>query len=132
MFCIGNRQTRGRSRSPTSSMVELLVTAQYQEVITLLTADLPLFSFHDRKGQKRRGLKHFTHWCLLSFLGVINKIYCLRNYCSLIDPFVYWCFYKVLFESISLFWKYSNNLYKCTKPGNFSFRNKIFLATSYD
>ena len=34
----------------------------------------------------------------------------LRNYCSLIDPIVYWCFYKVLFESISLFWKYSNKL----------------------
>ena len=30
----------------------------------------------------------------------------LRNGCSLIDPFVFWRFYKVLFESIALFWKY--------------------------
>ena len=28
----------------------------------------------------------------------------LRNCCSLIDPFVFWRFYKVLFESIPLFW----------------------------
>ena len=32
----------------------------------------------------------------------------LRNGCSFIDPFVFWRFYKVLFESIALFWKYSN------------------------
>ena len=30
----------------------------------------------------------------------------LRNGCSFIDPFVFWRFYKVLFESIALFWKY--------------------------
>ena len=34
----------------------------------------------------------------------------LRNSCALIDPFVFWRFYKVLFESVPLFWKYSNNL----------------------
>ena len=69
--------------------------------------DLPLFSFHDKRGQKRRGLKHFTYCYLLSFLGASNIIHCC---CSLIDPFVYWRFCKVLFESISFFWKYSNEL----------------------
>ena len=30
----------------------------------------------------------------------------LRNGCSLVDSFVFQRFYKALFESISLFWKY--------------------------
>ena len=29
--------------------------------------NLPLFSFHDKRGQKRRGLKHFTYWYLFFF-----------------------------------------------------------------
>ena len=47
----------------------------------------------------------------------------LKNGCSLIDPLVYWRLYQVLFKSISLFWKYSNKLKGCTKPGNLSFQN---------
>ena len=47
----------------------------------------------------------------------------LRNGCSLIKPFVFWRFYRVLFESIPLFWKYWNKLQGCSKPRNFSFRN---------
>ena len=65
MFCTRNRQTRVGSRTSTSSMMELFVTKQYQEVITLLqnssnlddvgVLDMLLFSFHDKRGQKRRG-----------------------------------------------------------------------------
>ena len=54
----------------------------------------------------------------------------LRKACSLIYPFVFWRFYKVLFESIALFWKYSNKLQGCPKPGNLSFRNmKLFRSS---
>ena len=54
----------------------------------------------------------------------------LRNSCYLIDPFVLWHSYKA-FESIPSFWRYSNNLQECSKPGNFSFRNiKSFQPSS--
>ena len=51
----------------------------------------------------------------------------LRNSCSLINPFVFWRFFhsvfKVLFESIPLFWKYLNDLQGCSKTGNLSLQN---------
>ena len=47
----------------------------------------------------------------------------LRNGSSLIYPFVFWPFYKVLFESIVSFQKYWNKLSGCSKIGNLSFRN---------
>ena len=50
-----------------------------------------------------------------------NFLPLLRNGCSLIDPFVFRHFYKVSFESIALFWKYSNKL-QVLNPGNL-FRN---------
>ena len=64
MFWTKNKQTRGGSRIPTSSMMELFVTIYCQEVISywqnssnlddVAIGDLPLyaiiFSFHDKSG----------------------------------------------------------------------------------
>ena len=47
----------------------------------------------------------------------------LRNSFSLIDPIVFCRFYKMIFESIALFWKYFNKLQGRPKPGNLSLRN---------
>ena len=61
------------------------------------------------RGEKPGGLKHFTYWYLFSFLSARENnllLSLLRNGSSLIYPFVFWRFYKVLFESVVLFWKY--------------------------
>ena len=69
-----------------------------------------LFSFHDKRGQKRRGL-HILLPYFFSRCEQYNLLLpLLRNCCSLVDPFVYWRFNKVFFESISLFWKHPNKL----------------------
>ena len=61
------------------------------------------------RGEKPGGFELFTYWYLISFLCLRKNnllLSMLRNGSSLIYPFVFWCFYKVIFESIVLFWKY--------------------------
>ena len=61
------------------------------------------------RGEKPGGLKHFTYWYLFSFLSARENnllLSLVRNGSSLIYLFVFWRFYKVLFESLVLFWKY--------------------------
>ena len=63
---------------------------------------------HGRR-EKPGGLKYFPYWYLFSFISARENnllLSLLRNGSSLIYPFVFWRFYKVLFESINLFWKY--------------------------
>ena len=141
MFCTENKQTKGGSRTPRSSMMELFVT---MEVISYWQSssnlddggivELPLyaiiFSFHNKigimeegKDQENSSISYIGTFFIFSVRGIQFLLPLLTNSCSLIDPFVFWGFYKVLFESIPLFWKYSNNLQECSKPGNFSFWN---------
>ena len=146
MFFTGNRQTRVGSRTLTSSMVELFVTnlisrshyltdktAQTQMMQESKTC-LSTISMTTEDKNAEDSSNSYTGTCFFfSRCEQYNFLLpLLRNCCSLIDPFVYWRFYKVLFESISLSWKYSYKLQGCTKPRNFLFRNKIFSATSYD
>ena len=51
--------------------------------------------------QRPRGLKHFSYWYLLFFRCEEYNLllFLLRKGCFLIDSFVFWRFYKVLFES---------------------------------
>ena len=122
-----NKQTKGGSRTPRSSMMELFVT---MEVISYWQSssnlddggivELPLYASSvsmikleswRRTKTKRNQAFHilvpsfFSRCKEYSFLLLL-----LWNSCSLIDSFVFWDFYEVLFESIPLFWKYSNNL----------------------
>ena len=86
-----------------------------------------IFNFHDeiqRIGgrQRHRGLRHFTNWCFLAFLGVRNLIYW------------FFCWKIVVLWQINLHpglstkcyfeWKHLNKLCGCPKPGNAPFRNK--------
>ena len=83
--------------------------------------ELPLyaiiFSFHDKIGSigedkdpENSSISH-TGTFLFSRCKKYNLLLpLLRNGRSLIYPFVFWRFYKMLFESIHLFWKYSNKL----------------------
>ena len=140
MFSTENKKTKGRSRTPRSSMMELFVT---MEVISYWQSssnlddggivELPLYassvSMIKLESWRRTKTKRTQAFHILvpSFFSRCEEynflLPLLRNSCSLIDPFVFWRFYKVLFESIPLFWKYSNNLQECSKPGNFSFWN---------
>ena len=140
MFCTENKQTRGGSRTPRSSMIELFVT---MEVISYWQSssnlddggivELPLYASSvsmiklELWGRTKSKRTQVFHILVPSFFSrceeYIFLLRLLRNSCSLIDPFVFWGFYKVLFESIPLFWKYSNTLQECSKPGNFSFWN---------
>ena len=66
---------------------------------------------HER-GEKPVRFKHFT---LIPFFFLSARennlnFSLLRNSSSLIYPFVFCYFYKVLFESIAIFWKYYNKL----------------------
>ena len=56
----------------------------------------PWWNWKHGGGQRRRGLYRCEEYNLLLPL--------LRNCSSLIDPFVFWRFHKVLFESILLRW----------------------------
>ena len=141
MFCTGNRQTRGGSRTP----YHLWCSPLKCPAITLLTKQLKLrwcrsrrpasLSFHgNKRGQKRRGLKHFTHWYLLSFLGVSNIIYCCyETCCCLIDP-LYNGFSTKFYLNQSPF--LGNTLINCQdiqSPRKFFIsKQKIFSASSYD
>ena len=128
MFWTEIKQTRGGSRTPRSSMMRLFVTMEvilYWQSSSNLDGggivELPLyainFSFHDKigimdedKDQENSNIS-YTGTFFFSWFEEYNiLIPLLRNSCSLIDPFVFWRFYKVLFGSIVLFWKYSNNL----------------------
>ena len=80
-------------------------------------ASVCIFSFHDKigimeedKDQENSSISYIGTFFLFSVQGIQFLLPLLTNSCSLIDPFVFWGFYKVLFESIPLFWKYSNNL----------------------
>ena len=69
----------------------------------------PWENWRHRRKEKPGGLKHFTYWYLIFFhCARENKLRLslLRNGSPLIYPFVFWRFYKVIFESIVLFWKY--------------------------
>ena len=82
---------------------------------------LPLYaviiSFHDKigsMGKKQTQRTQVFHILAPFFFSRYEEYHLLlpllRNGCSLIDPFVFWRLYKVLFESIPLFWKYFNKL----------------------
>ena len=140
IFCTENKQTRGGSRTPRSSMMEFFVTMEiisYWQSSSNLdeggiielplygiifsfhdeTGELPLsaiiFSFHDETGSMQDSKdpenSRISHTGTF-FLSRCEEYNLLRNVYSLIDPFVFWCFCKVLFELIPLFWKYSNKL----------------------
>ena len=69
----------------------------------------PWKNWNHGRVEKPGGLKHFTYWYLISFLGARENnslLSLLKNGSSLIYPFVFWRFYKVIFESIVLFLKY--------------------------
>ena len=126
MFCIENKKTRGGSRTPGSSMMELFVTILCQEVILywqsnsnlddvwIVDLPLPLLSVSiiileawGRKKTQRTQAFHILVPSCFSRCEEYNLLLpLLRNgcACSLIDPFVFWRFYKVLFESILLLW----------------------------
>ena len=66
----------------------------------------------------------FHFWC--EKYDLLLRV--LKNGFSLIDSFVYQRVYKVLFESISLFWKYSDKLKGFQKPGICHFDIKSFQS----
>ena len=66
----------------------------------------------------------FRFWC--EKYDLLLRV--LKNGFSLIDSFVYQRVYKVLFESISLFWKYSDKLKGFQKPGICHFDIKSFQS----
>ena len=125
MFCTENKQTRDGSWTSRSSMMELFVTIKCQEFIWYWQrrsnldygwiVELPLcaiiFSYHDKIGIMGEGQRSESpHILVPSFFSGCEEckllLPLLRNVCacSLIDPFVFWRFYKVLFQSIPLFW----------------------------
>ena len=72
-----------------------------------------IFSFHDKigsMGEEKDQRTHAFHILEPSFFSWCEEynllLPLLRNGCAcfLIDPFVFWHFYKVLFGSIHLFW----------------------------
>ena len=128
MFCTKNKQTRGGSPTPRSSMTELSVTMEvisyWQSISNLddrgiveLRLYAIIFSFYGKIGSmeedkdpENSSISH-TEPFFFSRCEEYNLLLpLLRNSCYLIDPFVFWRFYKVLFESTPLFWKYSNKL----------------------
>ena len=127
MFCTENKQTKGGSRTPRSSMMELFVTMEiisYWQSSSNLDdggiVELPLYTssvsmikleLWRRKKTKRTQAFHILVPSFFFRCEEYNFLLpLLRSSFSLIDRFVFWCFYKVLFGSIPLFWKYSNNL----------------------
>ena len=105
--------------------MKLFVTIYYHEVISHLQSNsnlydegivkLPLyaiiFSSHEKIGSmgEEKNPEDLFLYFLISFLGARENnllLSLLRNGSSLIYPFVSWRFYKLLFESIVLFWKY--------------------------
>ena len=64
------------------------------------------------RGEKSGGLKHFRYLYLFSFLTARENnllLSLLRNGSSLMYPFLFWRFYKMLFVSVVLFWRNYNN-----------------------
>ena len=141
MFCTENKQTRCGSWTSRLSMMEIFVTIYCYEVISYYQSNSNLddrgivelslyaiiFNFLDeiqRIGgrQRHRGLRHFTNWCFLAFLGVRNLIYW------------FFCWKIVVLWQINLHpglstkcyfeWKHLNKFWGCPKPGNAPFRNK--------
>ena len=141
IFRTESKQTRGGSRTSRSSMMELFVT---MEVISYWQSSSNLddgrmlelllyaiiFNFHDKTGNMGED-KDLEDWIISDtgtlFLFLVQGISFIassaekwlffdRSICILV-------FYKVLFESIPLFWKYWIKLKGCSKPGNLSFRN---------
>ena len=123
MFCTKNKQTRGGSRIPGSSMMELFVTMEvilYWQSSSNLDdggiVELPLyaiiFSFHDKIVIMEEEKDQTFHILAPSFSQCEEYNFLLPllgNSCSLIDPFVFWRFYKV-FESILEIFKYSKSV----------------------
>ena len=128
MFCTENKQTRGGSPTPRSSMMELFVTIEVisywqssptlmmeesQSCLCMLISSVSVMKLESWMKTKTKRTQAF-HVLVSSFFSRCEEnnflLPLLRNSCSLIDPFVFWRFYKALFESIPLFWKYSNNL----------------------
>ena len=88
MFCTENKQTRGGTRTPGSSMIELFVTVEvisYWQSSTKLDdggiVELPLyaiiFSFHDKigimdedKDQENSSISYTGAFCLFSVPGI--------------------------------------------------------------
>ena len=73
----------------------------------------PLKNWNYGRGEKPGGPKHFTCWYFISFLRARENnllLSLVKNGSSLIYPFAFWRFCKVIFESIALFWKYHNKL----------------------
>ena len=141
MFCTENKQTRCGSWTSRLSMMEIFVTIYCYEVISYYQSNSNLddrgivelslyaiiFNFLDeiqRIGgrQRHRGLRHFTNWCFLAFLGVRNLIYW------------FFCWKIVVLWQINLHpglstkcyfeWKHLNKFWGCPEPGNAPFRNK--------
>ena len=138
MFFTENKQTRGGSRATRSTMMELLVTVgvipDWQSSSNLDDGgivELPLYassvSMIKLESWRRTKTKRTQVFRILasSFFSRSKEynflLPLLRNSCSLIDPFVFWRFCELLFESIPLFWKYSNNLQECSKRENVLF-----------
>ena len=89
-------------------------------------------SMEENKDPEGSSISH-TGTCFIFSVRGINLLFLLsRKVCSLIDPFVYWRFYKVLFETISLFWNIWIN-FKVVEARKFAItKHEIFSATNYD
>ena len=125
MFCTENKQTKDGSWTPRSSMMELFVTMEvisyWQSSSNLddggivelpqYASSVSMIKLESWRRTKTKRTQAF-HVLVPSFFSRCEEydflLPLLRNSCSLIDPFLFWRFYKVLFESIPLFWKYLN------------------------
>ena len=136
------KQTNHRPISvPRFSMMTTEVNPYSQNYSSLNCTDasvcyylqFPKESSMHGKRQRPREIKHFPYWYFFFFSQYEEYnllLPLLRNGCCLIDPFAFWRFYKVLHGSIAWFWKYSNKLWRCSKPLNLWFWNMKYFQKS--
>ena len=127
------KQKRGRSLTPRSSMAEVFVSMEcisYLQTSSNLDdggiVELPLylsiFSFHDKTGSmgenKDPENSHISHTGIF-FFSLCEEynllLPLLRNGCSLIYQFVFWRSNKVVFESIPFFFEIFDLIVKVFK-----------------
>ena len=92
----------------------------------MLSSSVSLRKLEAWERRKSRRTTAYHILVLIYFLGESENgllLSLLKNGSFQIDPFVFWRFYKVLFESKLLLWTYQNKLAGCPKPANLSFRN---------
>ena len=131
MFCAGNRQTRGGSRIYDGALFDNIISGNHYlidktaQTWMMSESQTCLSSLSMIKEDKNAEGSRISHTGVSSFFSRCEQydllLPLLRNCCSLIDPFVQLRFFKVLFESISLFWNILINCKDVQSPEIFHF-----------